>query len=831
MLSPMPSDAEHDDAASPEDNYRPAKRKRIALACHSCRERKVRCDGSKPLCGPCGKRGEDPSNCSYTVLANSAKRVSEQEYIESLQSQVRDLQQVITDLRQHPGAGCSSQGLGHATNPTAGNGTSEGIYHDDQGHDGQGPATTSSAGNTISHRQSSLTNDGDPTLRPEHHTFPPTLDAGKEPSGPSPISAMGATIAVQTEPLTSRGNEFYGQSSVLSLLREIPQSEGQHTGQHAQSNPAERQLNTPRGHSSGIRSAGSSMGAMLQSQYALPPREIADNLMLLYFSHVHVLYPLIHSIGFQSRYESLWTRSGYQDPRTDDGPDIGLGSSGCPRPVFFCALNAMLALGCQFSDLSPEEKDGACATFYGRMKDLLHIELLDNGSVSHVQALLLAGHYLLCTQYPTRCYNIIGLACRMAVGLGLHANKCSERFSFTETEIRRRVWYGCLQMEMTVSMTLGRPPSMRIINDVPLPSPIDDAHLPLHGDGSHQPEGTYSVNLFTVENIKLAKILAIILDQIYHPASTEPSFRSHPVSHPNHQDLSTVMHLDTLLEDFKNSLPDGIHWDRVAEMSTGTPPVIKRQSNVLHARYLHLKILLYRPSFSWFCSSTRSELQRREHVDSCNTTPGRPKESKLAMALLAPCAVACVDATCDLVRLLERAKSEDATAAWWFGLFYLITSGTILILAECIQSNKPHFDQAQLDAAWESCLRTLKHMGDSHSRAQGYIQSLKLLRERALSTYSTTREQSGQPTSASQHRQTTDASTIPQSVHPQSRNRVSEMDERVYEEGVALGWVDDFDEFGVTPLLENWEAGLENIMMPSNIVGDFGIGYPGSSFL
>lgn len=57
------------------------------------------------------------------------------------------------------------------------------------------------------------------------------------------------------------------------------------------------------------------------------------------------------------------------------------------------------------------------------------------------------------------------------------------------------------------------------------------------------------------------------------------------------------------------------------------------------------------------------------------------------------------------------------------------------------------------------------------------------------------------------------------------------MDDGGDEQGVALGWVDDFDEFGVTPLLENWEAGLENIMMPSNIVGDFGIGYPGSSFL
>ncbi|KAH7121477.1 fungal-specific transcription factor domain-containing protein [Dactylonectria macrodidyma] len=659
----MPSDAE---APYLEEASRSAKRKRVALACDNCRERKVRCNGTKPLCGPCGKRGEDPANCKYTVIANSAKRVSEQEYIASLQSQVLQLQQTVSDLKEH-----------------------------------------------------------EQTLTIEHQSFPPPLDTSGQPNGPSPISAMGATNSIQAEPVMSRGNEFYGQSSVLSLLREVPRSDRQPDGP---STPA----------SSNSRPG---INSMLQSQYALPPREVADELLRCYFSHMHILYPLIHSVGFRSRYESLWTGTGYQDLPTDDGLDIGLGGARCPRPVFFCALNAVFALGCEFSDFAPDEKEAACAVFYGRMKDLLHIELLDNGSIAHVQALLLAVHYLLCTQYPTRCYNIMGLACRMAVGLGLHSNKFSERSSFTETELRRRVWYGCLQMEMQVyishfDMTLGRPPSMRIVNDVPLPSPIDDAHLPLHGDQMQQQEQPSTVYLFTVENIKLAKILAVILDQIYHPVSTEISFRNQPTSPSNHQDLNAVMQLDALLEDFKNSLPDVLRWDRIIETSPEISAVLKRQSYILQARYLHLKILLFRPSFSWFCASTRSELQRRENTDPSNRVPSRPKETDLTMSLLVPCAIACVNATCELVASIERSTNEHVTGAWWFRLFYLMTSGTILILAECMQLNKQHFNQATLNLAWESCLSNLEQMGNHHSQARGYTQSLKLLRERALETYS-----------------------------------------------------------------------------------------------
>lgn len=58
---------------------RPMKRKRVALACEACRERKVRCDGSKPVCRPCAKRAESSLPCVYSVISSSAKQVSEQE--------------------------------------------------------------------------------------------------------------------------------------------------------------------------------------------------------------------------------------------------------------------------------------------------------------------------------------------------------------------------------------------------------------------------------------------------------------------------------------------------------------------------------------------------------------------------------------------------------------------------------------------------------------------------------------------------------------------------------------------------------------------------------
>lgn len=190
------------------------------------------------------------------------------------------------------------------------------------------------------------------------------------------------------------------------------------------------------------------MSSMIQSQYALPPRDIADHLLELYFTSVHIFYPWTHAPSFKAAYEAIWVP---RNPSINTGkPDVGLGGSHCPRDTFFCALNAMFALGCEFSAYSSEDKEMASGVFLARIRSLLRYDVLDSGDISHVQALLLVSQYLLCTHYPSQCWNVIGMACRMAIGLGLQSPHFSDGMSRVEKEMRRRIWHACYQMDMCV---------------------------------------------------------------------------------------------------------------------------------------------------------------------------------------------------------------------------------------------------------------------------------------------------------------------------------------------------------------------------------------------
>ncbi|SPO06482.1 uncharacterized protein DNG_09172 [Cephalotrichum gorgonifer] len=512
-------------------------------------------------------------------------------------------------------------------------------------------------------------------------------------------------MAIQDHSSTRTSNEFYGESSLVSLLREMvqPPSKNDDQGGRSRRTTSPPPATPTAGYSTGYNA--SSVSAMLQEEFALPPREVTDRLLGTYFDSVHIFYPWTHSLSFQDEYERLWS-----PPRQDDNrPDIGLGGGRCPRRVFFTALNAMLALGCEFSNVCPEDKEAASAMFFNRMKKLLQFDILDSGSISHVQALLLVGQYLLCTHYPTQCWNVVGLAGRMAIGLGLQLNRCTDDVSEIEKEIKRRVWYGCVQMDMTVSMTLGRPPSLYLDENVPLPLPIDDVYMPLNAPHIGQPPGTYSTNMFTVENIKLANLLGKILESVYQRSITAGTAASSlQGSVLTHDDLNVILHIDSQLESFADSLPPGLQWDMAAQSNDEIPPTLKRQSNVLRARFLHMKVFLYRPSFTSFCASAHSRVRARGQRNPGDQKKERPKESEVAMALRTQCALVCVRKTCELVQSLRNATTEDATGAWWFTVFYLITSAIIIILTECTPSLKYHLDEHVLAASWEKCVETLR---------------------------------------------------------------------------------------------------------------------------
>ncbi|KAJ7750478.1 hypothetical protein DFH07DRAFT_549262 [Mycena maculata] len=65
-------------------------------ACFNCRRKKIRCDGSRPVCGPC-RRGGSTEDCEYTTGQKPAK-------IEILEANINRVQSRILELEhpQHP---------------------------------------------------------------------------------------------------------------------------------------------------------------------------------------------------------------------------------------------------------------------------------------------------------------------------------------------------------------------------------------------------------------------------------------------------------------------------------------------------------------------------------------------------------------------------------------------------------------------------------------------------------------------------------------------------------------------------------------------------------
>jgi hypothetical protein len=262
----------------------------------------------------------------------------------------------------------------------------------------------------------------------------------------SPINAMGTVSAITNGGLDS-SDHFYGTSSVVSFSQQIYQTQ-QHLSGRDGLNFNQASATAAARPSQGILSELlTSMPVTKPDDYFLPPRALADHLLNCYWNRVHCLYPFVHQQSFISRYNRLWS------PDTQGGPQnsvsrIGLGGSGCPASVFFCALNSIFALGCQFSDLQLAQREALSETFFQRSKQLLRIDILDEGSLALIQTLLIVAQYLQSTQFPNRCWNVVGLACRMAQGLGLHLDGVNENRSFLEVEMMRRTWYGCVTLDL-----------------------------------------------------------------------------------------------------------------------------------------------------------------------------------------------------------------------------------------------------------------------------------------------------------------------------------------------------------------------------------------------
>jgi hypothetical protein len=652
------ADYDHPDAESSPNKDAPphAKRRKINLACEQCRARKARCDGSKPVCGNCTRRNEQ---CVYKVT--KAQMDTTQDYVDSLLSKIAALEDENARLREQK----ENNERDIVTRMMHGSGLPM-----NSGGSPQQASHAMSAGRLIVNKKS------------------------------SDVDAMGAASSFGHPRLSK--DSYFGYSSTSTLMEQVLKAIGD-------GNDSSEAVSSTSSLPIGIDNALFEADFAGPENFSLFPRPVTDFLLNRYWDKVYTLYPFIHKPTFMQSYERLWHANARIAP---DNSALGLGESRSAGPlsfVFHCGLNAMLILGLQFTDLPAAEKDSLTFQCLQKCKNLLKVDLFNEGSLAVLQTTLLLAHYFQSTTSPNKCWNIVGISCRIAQSLGLHVDGIRPtKFPPIERELRRRVWYSCVMLDMIIAMALGRPVMLRRRHAVPLPEPTDDEYL-LHN--IPQPENHLSDLMFFKETIKLYKVMRDSLAELY---------KDGPCSGSDSRKLDKTVELDSELVNLQGQLPDALHWDKSAPPNLRVNrAVLEQQRHVLHLRFLVARMSLHRPLFIEYC-------RMKQHTKSSHY-PG--PSTDLAEHFTKCAAIVCIQASINVTEALEQYADTEATCEWWLSLFFIRMTAVILMITKTQPKLVEEISESRLNLAWQSCKNVLKNKMPANELVRNCLESLESMYE------------------------------------------------------------------------------------------------------
>lgn len=167
----------------------------------------------------------------------------------------------------------------------------------------------------------------------------------------------------------------------------------------------------------------------------LPEPGLADEFLQSYWNYVHPVFPILHQPTSTAQYRAL-----LQAQRK---------SSTSADAVCQAMLSITLALGAQRTEsVSAASSSQLADELYKQSCRLVCVDFLDESSINVVQLLLLRGIYLHYSTHADRCWNTIGVALRVAQGLGLNTeNSKVKETNQLKREMRRRVWHCCVTLD------------------------------------------------------------------------------------------------------------------------------------------------------------------------------------------------------------------------------------------------------------------------------------------------------------------------------------------------------------------------------------------------
>ncbi|KAI8888614.1 hypothetical protein K501DRAFT_18319 [Backusella circina FSU 941] len=289
--------------------------------------------------------------------------------------------------------------------------------------------------------------------------------------------------------------------------------------------------------------------------FELPPKDLSEHLIILYFTHFYPFLPLF----FKRQLYSI-------------------------DPIAPLLLNAIYAIASRISPDPRVRSDPASAStagdvFFDRAERLLD-ESYDQPSISTVQALLLLSIHQHGAMKSARAWLYSGMAFRMAQDLGLHRNCDHWNIPPDECERRKRVFWCCFIVDRLSSAMYGRATTFEPKDcDVPFPS-VDDTE-PI-------PDSNISILDTFIHLIRICDILGHVLKNIYYVRSLQNMTQKQV-----EQVLTTW---NRKLHQWSSQLPESLNPN-----SSHLPTAVCQ----LHMIYHTTVILLHRP----FLQSNQSLIQ------------------------------------------------------------------------------------------------------------------------------------------------------------------------------------------------------------------------------
>jgi len=169
--------------------------------------------------------------------------------------------------------------------------------------------------------------------------------------------------------------------------------------------------------------------------FVLPPRRHADQLVDLFWRHVHPLEPFLDQDQFQSCYSALF---------------MGTLNSADER-VFFSILNVVFALATQlYESTDPAQRDQISSTYFQRAWNTLYrpnAMIWEQPCLGLVQCFVLMGSYLKCANNTHQIWMVAGLAFLIAQSLGLHRLDPASGPCTDDMRRQRQVWLACIYID------------------------------------------------------------------------------------------------------------------------------------------------------------------------------------------------------------------------------------------------------------------------------------------------------------------------------------------------------------------------------------------------